>query len=42
MRIEISKDKWIVLDDNNKILLMTHHKGIAFHFLKKHLNSGEE
>ena len=42
MRIETSNDKWLVVDDNNKIVLMTRNKNIAFRFVKKHLNSDEE
>jgi hypothetical protein len=36
MRIEERNNKYLVVDDNNKILLITQSKNIAKNFLTKH------
>ena len=36
MKLEERDNKYIVVDDNNKILLITHSKNIAKNFLTNH------
>ena len=38
MQIEQRDNKYIVVDDNNKILIITHSKEIAKNYLTKHQN----
>ena len=42
MRLAQYRNKWIVYGEDGYIIIMTSHKGIALHHLKKHLNSNEK
>lgn len=35
MRLEQRKKYYVVIDDRGKIVLLTHHKGIAERFIEK-------